>query len=288
MDAKEELDVKEEMDIEEEESVEEINHPFDNMIISHMDSSVSYYAFDRKMSDLLVFGYIKSLLSIIKQKVFVPKDLIIEFVKFYYEAMPTFLINSDGAGCIDYENFEFYRDGEFDDEILKDKTYFGSQYGFIKGIYKFNVEINKLPNGSIGIGLISDLNGFVQFGRKHGSYQDDWAHDWAFDSKRAGYSYQIFYDNSHRLRQWFYDGIYVHDHGQQTLNQKLKIKWNENDVVGFIIDCDNSRLMFMINDKQVGDAVCLEEDTKYYPAVAIGGDSQVKLKFVECESVYVN
>lgn len=248
---------------------------FDNLITSHVDPSIKYYALTKDESELLVFGFIRLLTEPIK----LPKDIIKEFLKFYHEKMPSFLIN-EALAKIDYNRFEIYR--EADEEMRRDKSYMISQYGFRTGIHKFEMRMDKLPNGSIGIGLASELHGFVQFTSSTLSYLD-WAYDWAFDSKHSGYTYQIYYDNSHKYTDWHYDGIYVHHHGIQKLNQKLKTKWNTNDIIGIKMDLNKWQLIFMINHQQIGDIVELHPNTKYYPAVAIGGNNDCKLKFIKCE-----
>ena len=253
---------------------------FDNLITSHVDPSIKYYALTKDESKLLVFGFIRLLLcTLIGRTIMIPQDIILEILKFYFEAMPSFYIN-EALGKINYNKLEIYR--ESDPDILKDKTYLISQYGFKTGIHTFKVQMDILPNGSIGIGLASELQGFVQFKSSTTSYID-WAYDWAFDSKYSGYSYQIYYDNSNRYREWYYDGIYVHHYGVKKHNQKLKIKWNENDIIGLKIDCDKWELIFMINDQEIGEKVELYPDQKYFPAIAIGGNNDMKLKFVECE-----
>lgn len=239
-------------------------------IVSVIDSSVTYYALNRRKSNILVFGFIKSLFDDI------PNDIIYVIIYYYFEAMPSFFIS--GCSQINYEKSQIFR--EYDDDEVKDKTYCISQIGWISGNHSFKIKANKLPNGSISIGLATDCKGFVEFKSSKMSLTE-YAHDWAFDSKQSGISYQLYFDNDDGQRNWYFDGIYAHNQGQQTLNEKQYIEWKENDKIGLQIDCNQWTLRFYINDKAIGRLISLQQDCKYYPAIAFGGNNNVKLKLVE-------
>mmetsp|Transcript_13568 Transcript_13568/g.21334 ORF Transcript_13568/g.21334 Transcript_13568/m.21334 type:complete len:259 (-) Transcript_13568:52-828(-) len=244
----------------------------DELVLSHLDSTVSYFALNKQNSNLLVSGYLRSLLRRI-----IPRDIVHEFFKFYYESIPTFLCNGNGTFNYDTCPPQFIR--PHDDG--KDKTYCISQVGYSRGVHAFKMKIVTLPNGSLSIGAVTNKAGFLQF--ESSGIQSD--HDWAFDSKHAGHSYQVYYDNSERkqLRDWYFDGIYETDQGKQVFNEKLKRSWNENDTVSFVLDCTQSMLTFYLNDKKVGSSLALDKDSKYYPAIAVGGNTDVVLQIVQCE-----
>ena len=229
-------------------------------------------------SRLCVDGFLRKL--VVLYKMVIPRDVQQLLFRFYCEYMPSFLIR--GIGAVQYEELQIVRRSEATDEDEDiGKTYCISQIGWTSGIHEFKLKVLELPNESIGIGTVTNRDGFINFQ----SARDDWAHEWAFDSKACDQSYQIYYYNSTLLEKWYYDGIFVHDKGRELKNEKLQIDWNENDVIGFKINCDDPKLTFMINDQPVGETVDLRAvafGDRYYPAVAFGGNNNVTLQYIIC------
>eukprot|EP01084_Bolivina_argentea_P089308 161164_1 len=189
--------------------------------------------------------------------------------------MPSCFIS--GLGTIDYNQCEIYRNPVKDAEI--DKTYCISQVGWSSGIHEFKMKVIALANGSTAIGVATNRTGFVRF--KSSPTSGDWAHDWAFDSKYSGITYQLYYDHGERYRNFYYDGIYAHDKGKETLNNKLRVKWTQNDIIALKMDCDKWEISFYINDNLLGNTLPVTPHIKYYPAIAFGGNNHTKLRFIQ-------
>eukprot|EP01084_Bolivina_argentea_P166955 289831_1 len=233
------------------------------------DSNDKYCLLDKYSSILLVYGYCKDYIS----NSYFELCLIDLFVKFYYNIMLQFSITT--AGLINHKEHLISRN--VSDKKYKDqeKIYCISQIGWNKGIHEFKIQCIEISNGSNAIGIVSNKNGFINFN----STSEDWAHDWAFDSKQAGITYQIYF-RKHKWNQANYDGIYSHNTGIQKYNRKIGIKWKPNDIITLNINCDKSMLTFYINDKIVGKPVQIIQNTKYFPAIAFGGSNHANFKFI--------
>ena len=253
-----------------------------NTIISVIDSSVTYYALNKCDSNLLVHEYIRSLLSSIPvNKLNVPDEIITLLFLFYYESMPSSLIS--GLGRINYDKSEINR--EFSE--AKERTYWISQVGWITGRHSLKVQMDKLPNGSLAIGLVTNPKGFVEL-KASKLPQNEFMHemDLAFESERSGVTYQMYFNNEGGHSDSHFVGMYEYNEGQPTISMSVIVEWKSNDTIGLIIDCNKWTLSFYVNDQVIGffpSIIPLQQNSRYHPAIAVGGNVAVKLQIVECE-----
>jgi len=251
-----------------------------HLVTSPQDPNISYISLSAKDSDLCLRGWIRLMFGH-----YIPLDMVKLLINFYHEAMHSLLLN--GSGDVDYRTLRLFRDAEDEcDSGSIHKAYFVSQIGWHRGIHQFKVRVGCLPNGSVAIGVVTNRDGFINF-KPDASIRYGYAHDWAFDSPACGNSYQMYYDHSNTYSKWHYDGVFVHEKGKQVLNEKLKIDWTKEDIVGLEVDCDRQTLRFHINGETVGNVVELigdemgnSNESVYYPAIAFGGCNTASLEYV--------
>ena len=71
-----------------------------------------------------------------------------------------------------------------------------------------------------------------------------------------------------------------------NVSKKDIFRFCNNDTIGFDIDCNKWTLTFYVNDQVIGffpSIIALQQNSKYHPAIAIGGNVAVKMQIVECE-----
>ena len=198
----------------------------------------------------LVTGYLKQEFLKQNDKYQYPEALTILFVRFLGQILFRF-----NAVCPKYKHLV----EEAGDTLkIKDRdgtgAYLkvGSSYPFISGIYTLIIKLISDDPANNPMGIINNIDVL-----KH---DDD---HWIFDSALMdNYIYTIYLWN-------LCQSSAAEDYGSNGMQGAVCETWKKNDEVKFIINCDEWKLTYFVNNKQIGDPVNIAKDMEYYFVICI-------------------
>ena len=200
----------------------------------------------------LVTGYLKQEFLKHNDKYQYPEALTIVFIQFLGQIL--FKFNAVGPKYKHYldkagQTFKIKGIGE-DPTKLFPKV--GSSYPFMSGIYTLTIKLTSDDPGNNPMGIINNIDVF----------KDD-CH-WIF-------SHALMYDN-------YTYAIYpealcqsgaASSYGSNGSQSEVCKRWKKNDEVKFIINCNQWKLTYFVNEKQIGNPVNIAKDMEYYFIVCI-------------------
>lgn len=229
---------------------------------------------NRNHAKLLLYGYLRG--SMIPDDVI---DNILFHLIYHIQKIDYFKLFH--AVVAEFSSNTFHRDRMV---MMDSSPYAISQHAWTpySGKHEMVIKIlnHSLSSGSFAIGIVT--NPIISLQHKN---------LWLFDSKDAGYSYQLWFPEATLSKPAH---IYSYKHGVRNFHQHIDIFKNiikghlnlhndnamNNAEVKMIIDTNRWNLTFFYDNKHIGQTIMIEPDNTYYAAVAFGGFNwQYKLIF---------